>query len=249
MVRRISFAAFVLAFSLPAFADDAADARAIVEKAFKAHGGQKAGAAATVAVKSKGTVFAGGMEIPYSGTTYATRPDKQRVELTMEIMGNSVLFVSVFNGNAGWVKVAQMLLEMSADQVKEAREQLYASRVGELWPLLSDAEYKLSVIGDDKAGDRAVVGVRVAREKHRDIRLYFCKETWLVLRTDTSIVPDGGSEEVEQITLLSDYKDADGVKYPGKVVITRKGEKFLDGEITEFKRLEKPEDSWFQKPE
>jgi hypothetical protein len=239
-------AAAVLACAGPALADDAA-ARSVIEKALKAHGGDLA--EGVIVVKSKGTVFAGGQEIAYSGTTFYSHP-KQRVELTFEAGGMSMSLVSVFTGEQGWVKLGQMLVEMTKDQVAEAREQMYAGRVGQLRPLLKEAGFQLSVIGEDKVGDRAVVGIRIARDKHRDVRLYFDKETWLTLKIETSIVPDGGSNEVEQITVLSDYKKtAEGVMYPGKIVMHRAGEKFLDGDVTEYKRLDKADDAWFTKPD
>ena len=48
--------------------------------------------------------------------------------------------------------------------------------------------------------------------------------------------------------LFSEYKKMDGVQVPLKLVINRDGEKYVETEVTEFKRMEKLESGLFDKP-
>jgi hypothetical protein len=246
---RFTFAACLPALAAVAGADDAADARAIIEKSLKAAGGP-AVEAAVVITRGKGSVFIGDQELPHTFTMTMTAT-RMRVELELQLNDATIPWVRVFNGQAGWTKIGGNLMEMDKTLAGEIREQIFLARVLQLRPLLTEPGLTLSVIGDDKVGERAAVGVRIAREKARDIRLYFDKQTWMVLKAETTVIPEGGTAEVDQATLLSEYKDFDGVKHPTKLVTTRDGKKYLDREATEYRRLDKDkvEESWFARPE
>ena len=76
---------FVLAAAAPSYADDAADARALVDKAIKAHGGAEALAKYKAAVMAfKGTYHGMGMELPMAGTISALGADRLKVEVEVD---------------------------------------------------------------------------------------------------------------------------------------------------------------------
>jgi hypothetical protein len=58
---------------------------------------------------------------------------------------------------------------------------------------------------------------------------------------------NGGKEVAEEV-LYDDYKEKDGVKYPGKVLVNRDGKKYVESETTEYKPAEKIDDKTFEKP-
>jgi hypothetical protein len=89
--------------------------------------------------------------------------------------------------------------------------------------------------------------VKVSRKGQRDVNLYFDKETFVLLKNDTRVKDlMGGGAELTSETIYSDLKETDGVKDFRKFTIKRDGKTFIDFEFTEFKRLEKLDDSVFK---
>ena len=229
-------------------ADDQADAKAVIEKAIKAEGADKLAKLQGLTMKMSGKFYGMGDGIDYAGDWKVQLPDKTRNEITIDANGQKFTFIQVFNGDKGWISMNGEVSDANKDQIDEAKEELYDSQVTNLYPLL-EKEFKLSPLGDSKVGDKEVVGVKVSNKGHRDINLFFDKKTSFLLKTETHVKDlMGGGGEVAQETLYDDYKDADGVKYPYKVLINRDGKKFVDGEVKEIKLVEKIDDSSFGKP-
>jgi hypothetical protein len=55
-------------------------------------------------------------------------------------------------------------------------------------------------------------------------------------------------QEVGQEMILSDYKEHEGFQSPRMLVINREGKKFLEREVTDFRIVDKIDDSVFAKP-
>jgi outer membrane lipoprotein-sorting protein len=230
-------------------ADDPAEARKIIDKAIKAVGGEeKLAKFKAQRSRIKGKFSAMGADIDYTGEIAVQLPDRMRISLEMDVMGQKIAFLQIFNGNKVYVKVADMEQEGDKDAVEEARQEMHANRVENL-VALKDKAYQLSVVGDAKVGDRAAVGVRVSRKDFRDVNLYFDKENGLPLKSERIIKdPMAGGKEMTQVSIYSDYKDVNGLKVPMKIAITRDGAKFLDGESTEVELAEKFDEALFKKP-
>jgi hypothetical protein len=243
-------AAGVLAGAGVVRADDQADVKAVIAKAIKAQGG-----AANLAryqaltTKNKGKFYGMGAGIDYTGENAYQFPDRLRVEVEGEVMGQNFKVVQVVNGDKGWVAFNDKVTPMTKEMVAEAREQMYAARVTRLLPL-SGTDFKLSPLGEVKVGDRPAVGVRVESKNHRDISLFFDKDKGLLLKSETRAkdVQGGGDTEFTVETVYGDYKKVDGVQVPHNVTIKRDGKLFVENEITEAKLAEKLDDSLFAKP-
>jgi len=107
----------------------------------------------------------------------------------------------------------------------------------------------LTPLGESKVGDSDVIGIRVSSKGHRDVSLYFDKKTSLVLKSEFNVKDlMAGDKEIMQEVVYSDYKEAQGMKYPGKMIIKRDGMDFVNGEVTEWVPSEKLEDGVFAKP-
>jgi len=157
-------------------------------------------------------------------------------------------FVQILNGDKGWVKLGDLSRECVKEELDEMREQLNAVQISHL-TALTDREFKLSPLGEEKIDDRPVVGVRVEHKGYRDISLYFDKENDLLLKMETRFKdPLRGGEEVAAETLYGDYKNVDGVMTAYKVTIRYDGKTYIESEITDVKYSEKLEDSVFDKP-
>jgi len=234
--------------SAPARADDAADARALVEKAVKAHGGQdKLEKFTAHTVKFKGTFHGMGQEIPITGEVTTQGADRLRMDLDIEAGGMKFKFVNVVAGDKGWTRMGDETKELDKDQLAEAKEQAYAGWVGTLAPL-KDKAFTLSTIGETTIEKRAALGVKVARKGHRDVDLYFDKETGLLAKTETRVKDDGSGQEVTEESFPGEYKDVQGTKQAAKFTVKREGKLFVVGEATEQTLAEKLDDSVFAKP-
>jgi hypothetical protein len=113
---------------------------------------------------------------------------------------------------------------------------------------LKDKQFKLATIGEIKVEKRTALGVKVSSKGHRDVDLYFDKETGLLVKTEHIAKDDMSGQEVTEESFPSDYKDVQGTKQPMKFVVKRSGKLFMDGEATEVKMYEKLDASLFEKP-
>jgi hypothetical protein len=238
----------VIGVSVPVQADDAADARAIVDKGIKAQGGQEKLAKFNAhSIKFKGNFHGMGQAIPMTGEIITQGSDKVKLDAEIEAGGMKFRIVNVFNGDKGWNKVGDMLMELDKDQVAEAKSQAYSGWVSTLAPLVGK-DFKLSTIGEMEVEKKPALGVKVKREGQRDIDLYFDKESGLLVKAEHRVKDEGSGQEVTEENFPIDYKDVEGTKQAMKFLVKRDGKLFIDGEVSEYQLLEKVEDSVFAKP-
>ncbi len=242
-----------LTFAGPAFvhADDDAGLHKIIDKAIAAQGGRENLAKyKAFTMKMKGKANAQGMAIDFTMDLMVQEPDKSKFSMDIAIMGQSFNVLQVVDGDKGWKKNPGMTEAeaMTKDELAEHKEQTYARTLENLL-VLNDKKYKLTPLGDSKVGDADVVGIKISSEGHRDVSLYFDKQSNLLLKSETnSKDPMMGDKEFAQETIYSDYKEASGVKYAAKMVIKRDGMEYVTGEATEWTPSEKLEAGVFAKP-
>ena len=229
-------------------ADDAA-ARAVVEKGLKAIGGaENVAKLKAVTFKMKGTFYGMGLSLPYTGTWMIDAQTRMRYTIESEINGMRFTFTRVFDGTKGRMKMNDMTTELNADQVAEAKHELYSMGVQMLLPLVKDKEYTLAPLGESEVEKRPAVGVRVTRKGQRDINLYFDKESALLVKSESLVREEETGKEVQQEEFFSNYKEIDGVKHAMKGVVKREGKLFVEGETTELTPSDKLDDGLFGKP-
>lgn len=230
----------IIIFSVRGNKDEDAKMREIVAQAIKAHGGDNLEKMKGSLTKTKGKI----LDLEYTTETALQLPDRSRTVAESKL-GK---FVQILNGDKGWVKLGDLSRECVKEELDEMREQLNAAQISHLF-VLSDREYKLSPLGEEKIDDRQAVGVRVEHKGFRDIHLYFDKESNLLLKVETRIKdPLRGGEEVAAETVYSDYKNVDGVMTAHRMTIKYDGKTYIEGEITDVKYAEKLDDSVFDKP-
>jgi hypothetical protein len=224
------------------------EAKAIIEKAIKAHGGaDKLAKTKAMRTVSKGTVDVMGQTLPFKETNTMQQPGQFRSEVVLELGGQQVTILIVGNGNDVWINVMGNTMDapyIAKDEIKNA---LYAGRVGSLTPLLEDKEFKLSLLGEAKIKGKPAIGVKVSRSGQKDIDLYFDKESNLVARVVRPVLDQAGQDVIEERT-FSDYKDVEGLKRPMKVLAERGGQKYAEAEVIETKYFDKIDANEFSKP-
>ena len=250
MRRLLIPCALVLALAALGRADDAADAKAVVEKALKARGGVDNLAQYKADVlKIKGAVHVSGLDIDFTGEISFQQPDKSRTVIEGTVMGTNFKSTRVVNGDKGWIDDPQGARDMSKEELAEAREAHNANAIGRL-AVLTDKAYTLSTVGELKVGDKEAVGILVKRKGYRDVSLFFDKKTHLLLKSETRVKdPQGGGDtDFTQEAFYDDYKKVGDLQVAHKLTIKRDGKAFLESEATEFKPEEKLDDGLFAKP-
>jgi hypothetical protein len=214
----------------------------IIDKAIKAAGGAEKLAKFNCRTWSaKGKYYGAGAEIPYTATYAFQGPDKLRADIKDFV-------IIVLNGNKGWMKMGDDTIESDAEQLAEQKEVQHAGYVTTLLPL-QDKGYALAPLGDVKVADRPAVGVKVSSKNHRDVNLYFDKNTNLLVKGEWTVKSqEEGGREVKQETLYGNYQDVQGAKFPMKITINRDGKVYVEGEYSNFKAVEKPDGKMFAKP-
>src|SRR5215468_2351351 len=225
---------------------DEADARKVIDKAIKAHGGaEKRAKLKASTFKMKGKYYGMSADgLDYTAEQSIQAPDKEHLEVTGEVMGQTFKYVRIINGNKGWTRTMDTTKEMDKEELAEAKEELYAGRVTNLVDL-KDKGFTLEPLGEVKVGKRDAVGVRVSHKGHRDVNLFFDKKTHLLLKSERRAkVMDGGEVTAEEF--YDDYKEVGGIQHAHKISILHDGKKFVEGELTDFTPKEKFDDSVFE---
>jgi hypothetical protein len=245
--QSVTVLAVWLLFSAGAARADEPDAKAMLDKATRAMKGEgKLARFGAGTFKGKLTASEGGQQITANieGTWQGT--SQYRGELDIQEGGQNFKGVLVLNGEKGWFKGPDKTEEAPEGAAVFLREILYAGQMPLLVPGLAGKDYKLSLLGEVKIGDRNAVGLTVSHKDHKDVSLFFDKETGLPLKSEVRLTNPQG-KEVTMEFLYGDYKEFEGVKLPAKVTI-----KFEDKEVTlevsEVKPADKLDAGLFEKP-
>ena len=252
MVR--TFTSLLSALVLVAFASasraDDAEARAIVAKAIKAHGGEDLLVKQKpVQSRSKGKMNLPGVgEVEFDQTVSAMQPDKFKETVEMTIGGQKISVVTIANGDKYSIEANGKAVDIT-DPIKEALANArYQMKVGRLAPLLKDKGYDLSLIGESKVEGKTTIGVRVTMKGQKDVSLFFDKETSLLAKLECRTVDATTGNEVNEERIILEYKkNADGVPLPKKVAVKHDGKAYVEVEVLEMNYLEKLDESEFKK--
>jgi hypothetical protein len=229
-------------------AEDNPNPKAIILKAIQAMGGEEKLALYKGNVsKGRCKFYGNGEAIDCVGEWYMQPPRQLKAVYHMDRGDKKVTRIEVVSGDQGWISNGGKTRPLSAEQLAEIQEGMAAELVATLLPL-KDPAYQLTSLGDSEVQKRPVTGIKVSRQGHRDVLLYFDKEHGYLLKMQTRVKDLRGSE-VDQEMLYSDYQDFDGVRSYKKLTTNRGGKLFLEWEATEYKAVEKLPDSVFEKPD
>ncbi|CAN5371376.1 hypothetical protein BH10PLA2_BH10PLA2_27380 [soil metagenome] len=221
-------------------------AKELLERAFKAHGGyEKLSKLKATTVKGKGTIFLPVAEVSFTSEGAAQLPDKFKSVLSFEVAGNKVTQVQMLVGDKATILLNGAPQELSEKVIKEMKEQIYVEQVTSLVPL-REAGYTLTALGESKVDGQPSMGIKITSKGHRDVSIYFDKKTALVVKAAYKAFDPNADKEVMQEQYYRDYKDQDGTKYAAKSVVMQDDKKFMEIEVTEYKSLEKLDNSVFK---
>ena len=236
----LSCLTLTLALALPA----ADDAKAVIEKAVKAHGGaanldKYKGYKATV----RGTVYAMGMEIELKGELLSLYPDKAKVTGNLTVGGMDLPLVQVINGSKLSMSIGGNALPVPDEQVADAVASMYVQSLTRLTPLLT-ADYILKPADGLEVDGKKGVGVLVSQKDKPDVTLHFDAESGRLVRSSRKGRGEDGGE-ADRVTVYADYKPAGGVQMPHRTAVTLGGNKSADSTIEKYEMLETVDASQF----
>lgn len=247
-MRMILSGAFVLSL-LPALAraDDKPDPKALVEKAMKAQGGaDKLGDIKSATIKWKATLPDGRVFL----NTMSIQPP-HRIRMVMEEQGGKKeKRVEILNGDKGHIQQDGKTADMSEERVTDLRERVHRMKVTAMIGKLEGPSYHLTALGESKAAKHTVEGIKVTSKGHPDIKMFFDKDSGLLVKAETKVHNRKDGKQVDQETLYSDYKDiGNGLKRPMTVRFFLMGKPSRQVEVIKYTlHTENHPDEHFAKP-
>jgi len=222
------------------------EARAVVDKALKAVGGEAKLAKFKAGTwKAKMTASEGGNDLAITTDGSWQGLNQYHIDAEATRDGRTYAVTFIINGDKGWAKRKEAVDE-AKEELPMVKNGLYAMRAPHLLAEFKGKDFKLSYLGEMKVNDKAAVGVSVAHKDWKDISVYFDKEDGLPVKCEIRQTDPQGKEITAEF-FYSDYKEMDGMKHPTKVLIRFDG-KEATMEFSEIKAKDKVEDSEFAKP-
>jgi hypothetical protein len=235
------------AFATWAAAEEAVAARALVERAIAATGGEaRLGRFKAAEWTCKGTAHAS-TELAFTEHCFAQWPEQFRAESEIEARGEKLERELVLDGARGWVKTggpAVALNDTARDELRDKVHVLCLSAT--LLPLL-EKSVTLRPLDEITIDGRAAAGVSASSEGRPEVALYFDKEKGLLLKCARG-VNDPLLGKVTEETFYTDYHEVDGVQVARKVSVKRGGKPFLDWTISDFRLRDKLDRGLFAAP-
>jgi hypothetical protein len=228
-------------------AEEKDEAKAVVDKALKAIGGEAKLAKFKAGTwKAKVTASEGGIDLIITTDGAWQGLNKYHINAEATRDGRTQAILYIINGEKGWIKRKEAVDEAKEAEPPLIKNGIYAMRTPHLLAEFKGKDFKLSHLGEMKVNDKEAVGVSVAHKDWKDISVYFDKEDGLPVKCEIRQTDPQGKEITAEF-FYSQYKEMDGIKQPTKLLIKFDG-KEATMEFSEIKSKDKVEDSEFAKP-
>jgi hypothetical protein len=229
-------------------AADDKDAKAILDKAIKALGGEENLSKVKAASwKAQGKITFNGEDNPFTSQTTMQGLDHYRGEFEGEFGGNKIKGVTVLAKNKGWRQFGDQTMEVDENGIANEKRNVYLQVLPTILLPLKGDKFKLEAAGEKAVGGMPAVGLKVTPPDGKDFTMFFDKGSGLPVQVVAKVIGFMG-DEFTQETTLSDYKEFSGIKKATKSVSKRDGEKFVETQITEFKVLDTVDSKSFEQP-
>lgn len=241
--------AAVFAFTPSLRADDAAAAKAIIEKAIKARGDKPDSKNTAMTWKDAGKFTGMGVTLPYTADWAFQAPDKYRFEFAATFGDAKINLTVVVNGEKGWGKQGERVEEFAGEKREQVLNEAYQFWVTSLRPLVTDKGFTLATAKCKDVDGKPTVAVKVTRDKKPAMTLYFDSKSGLLVKREV-IVKDEFQKwkEVLDEAYFTEYKEAGGGMRFTKLKIVRDGKTLIESTLSDMKEAEKLDAKLFEKP-
>jgi hypothetical protein len=227
--------------------DDARQAQAVVDRAIRAHGGLERLAKTQLMIrKATGVMSLFGQDVPFSDELILQLPQRWRLTLEAGPAGQKAQFLLIVNDKQAWQSDGSAVAEVAKERLGELREEAYLLWLTTLVPLKKESGFTLATSAGAKVHDQEASVIKVARQGHAEIKLYFDKQTGLLIKAEHQ-TRDAGLEVTKEY-VYSGHKEVEGVQLPTKSVELTNGKKLTELSTITYKFPAKVEESIFAKP-
>jgi hypothetical protein len=234
-------------FAAWAAAEEDSKARALVDRAIAAAGGEaRLGRFKAAEWTCKGTAHAS-TELAFTDRCFAQWPEQFRTESEVEARGEKLERALVLDGGRGWVKTGGSAVALNDAARDELRDKVHVLCLSATLLPLKDKAVTLKPLDEITIDGRAAAGVSAASAGRPEVAFYFDKEKGLLLKCERG-VSDPLLGKVTEETFFSDYHEVDGVQVARKVSVRRGGKPFLDWTISDFHVRDKLDRGLFAAP-
>ena len=239
----------VFAFTPAGRADDAAEAKAVVEKAIKARGDKPDTKNTAATWKDAGKVSRMGITLEYTADWAFQAPDRYRFDFAANFNDAKLTLTTVVKGERAWAREGDVTKELTGEKLEQARNEAYTLWVTSLAPLVTEKGFTLATAKGKDVNDKPTVAVKVTRDKKPAMTLYFDKESGLLVKTEVVVKDEfQKGKEVLDEAYFWDYKESNGSKHFTKLKIVRDGKTMIEATLSDAKEVEKLDEKLFEKP-
>ncbi|HEX3871421.1 MAG TPA: hypothetical protein VHV77_13340 [Pirellulales bacterium] len=223
------------------------DPKSLVRQAIDAHGGEELLAKYPAATATlRGTMIIAGTELSFTGSQKQSIPGKFRLETHIALLGINTTVVQIVNGAKVWQTADGQDMPLVPAIQQELRQMAVMQEYSMLTPLLDAKRFTLKSEKRKEAGDK-LLAVGVKAKGLQDVTLYFNKTNGLLAAMQRQTI-NPEMRQVTERTTFEDYQQIDGVMVPMKQVTTHDGKPFSSVAFSDYKLLEKIDDSEFSIP-
>ena len=241
-------ATFVLFLVLASSATAQDPVHDLIGRAVVAHGGlEKLSAVRADKVTLKGTLHIGASAVPFTNELTIQAPGQFKSIVRISEGGRVRTIVHLLDGEKASITIDGQPQVVSGSNLAQMRQTLQLDQAMKLAPLLSDPAFSVSFLGEFQYKGRIVSGIRVVGRGQRDLRLYFDKDTALLVKSEHLL--DGfGGKDVKQEAYYADYREVGGFRRAGKVTVYRDGKKVMEAELMAARRFDHIDPVEFRQP-
>jgi hypothetical protein len=220
----------------------------LINRAVQRLGGEaKLAMLETVSWRGKLTITENGQEKKYGEFDGAWQgTDKQRLSGNLDLAGQKLSFLFISNGPQGWYRIFDNVDDMPPEMLATVKEGSYALYLSRILPSLKDRPFQLSIADEVDIGGRPAIGMMVRHPEHKDVKLFFDKESSLPVKSEIRLLNLEGKEALFEIH-FRDYEDFHGLNCFHRITVTTEGKEY-ELRISELKPMPKLDKKLFMRP-
>ena len=219
-------------------------ARAILDRAIKAMGGEeRLSRIKAFTVKGKGIIVFDGDDVPFAFQMTARGIDQYRS--TYEGMAGGKTFggETVIDHDRGWRKYNGRIAKLDGKELDNEKRKAYLDVAPVLLTLLKGKGFKLDTAEEDKI----TAGIRATGPDGKEFTIRFDKGSGLPTWLGGEVVDEEGDEYTQEMT-FEEYREFEGIRVATRSIIKKDGERYIEVEEMEFKPLDRVEPNTFAEP-
>ena len=228
---------------------DEKGARAILDKAIKALGGEdKLTKIEAVAWKCKGKMIIGdNQEHEFTSQTIAQGFDRFRSELKVDgVVGRQLRMRSVLNRDKVWLSVGGMALHPD-HALAGMKRSAYLALIPVTVVPLKGPGFKVQAAGEEQVEGEPALVIKVTCPDGSDMAISFNKNSGRPVKAAGKVFALDGRDVVQETTYGA-YRNLGGIHVATRLEVKIDGKPYRRQELTEFKILDKVEPSTFSTP-